>query len=85
MRQTDVLGVLRDCSKHICAVKRRDPRARVRPAPNVPDTADALDVLEVIKGAPVHMALVHDEYGQIFRAWSPMPTFGSDRRRFPNA
>ena len=40
-----------------------DPRARVRPAPNVPDTADALDVLEVIKGAPVHMALVHDEYG----------------------
>ena len=39
-------------------------RARVCwPAPNVPDTADALDVLEVIKGAPVHMALVHDEYG----------------------
>ena len=35
----------------------------MRPAPNVPDTADALDVLEVIKGASVHMALVHDEYG----------------------
>jgi putative hemolysin len=41
-----------------------DIRAHVRPAPNVPDTADALDVLDVIKGSPVHMALVHDEYGQ---------------------
>jgi putative hemolysin len=38
-----------------------DIRAHVRPAPNVPDTADALDVLDVIKGSPVHMALVHDE------------------------
>jgi putative hemolysin len=40
-----------------------DIRDKVRPAPNVPDTADALDVLEVIKGTPVPMALVHDEYG----------------------
>jgi len=30
----------------------------------VPDTADALDVLDAIKGSAVHMALVHDEYGQ---------------------
>jgi putative hemolysin len=44
--------------------ERPDIRAQVRPAPNVPDTADALDVLKVIKGSPVHMALVHDEYGQ---------------------
>src|SRR4029077_10662518 len=43
--------------------ERPDIRAQVRPAPNVPDTADALDVLDVIKGSPVHMALVHDEYG----------------------
>jgi putative hemolysin len=44
--------------------ERPDIRAQVRPASNVPDTADALDVLDVIKGSPVHMALVHDEYGQ---------------------
>jgi putative hemolysin len=44
--------------------ERPDIRAQVRPAPNVPDTADALDVLDVIKGSPVHIALVHDEYGQ---------------------
>src|SRR5262245_48458844 len=41
-----------------------DVAAQVRPAPTVPDTADALDVLEVIKGSKIHMALVHDEYGQ---------------------
>ena len=35
----------------------------VRPAPNVPDTADALDVLKVIKASLVHIALIHDEYG----------------------
>jgi magnesium and cobalt exporter, CNNM family len=41
-----------------------DVRAQVRPAPNVPDTADALDVLDIIKRSLVHLALVHDEYGQ---------------------
>jgi putative hemolysin len=40
-----------------------DVRAHVRPAATVPDTADALDVVDVIKGSPVHMGLVHDEYG----------------------
>ena len=40
-----------------------DVRAHVRPAPTIPDTVDALDVVDVIKGSPVHMALVHDEYG----------------------
>src|SRR2546430_5793160 len=44
--------------------ERPDIRAQLRPAPNVPDTADALDVLNVIKRSPVHIALVHDEYGQ---------------------
>jgi putative hemolysin len=44
--------------------ERPDIRAQLQPAPNVPDTADALDVLDVIKRSPVHMALVHDEYGQ---------------------
>src|SRR5262245_6343639 len=44
--------------------ERPDIRAQVRSAPTVPDTADALDVLDVIKGSPVHLALVHDEYGQ---------------------
>ncbi len=61
----DMLGVLqaKDLLEAYLRGEAPDPRPRVRPAPNVPDTADALDVLEVIKGAPVNMALVHDEYG----------------------
>jgi len=43
--------------------ERPDIKSQMRPAANVPDTADALDVVDVIKGSPVHMALVHDEYG----------------------
>jgi magnesium and cobalt exporter, CNNM family len=40
-----------------------DVRAQIRPAPTVLDTADALDVLDIIKESTVHIALVHDEYG----------------------
>jgi putative hemolysin len=47
-------------ARDICA---EDVRARVQPAPTVPDTADALDVVDVIKGSAVHMGLIHDEYG----------------------
>jgi putative hemolysin len=43
--------------------ERPDVRAQVRPGANVPNTADALDVVGIIKGSPVHMALMHDEYG----------------------
>ena len=35
----------------------------VREAPVIPDTLDALDVLNVLRNASVPMALVHDEYG----------------------
>lgn len=40
-----------------------DVRECVRAAPIVADTADALDVVEIIKQASVHMVLIHDEYG----------------------
>jgi putative hemolysin len=42
------------------ALKVRD---FVRPAPVIPDTMPALDVIERLKQSPVHMGLVHDEYG----------------------
>jgi putative hemolysin len=62
----EMLGVLqaKDLLDAYLRGERPDLRAHVRPAPNVPDTADALDVLNVIKESPVHIALVHDEYGQ---------------------
>ncbi len=38
-------------------------RAMVRPAAIVPETMDALDVVEILKKSTVHMGLIHDEYG----------------------
>lgn len=38
-------------------------REFVRRAPYVPDTMDALDVVSTLKSSPVHIGLVHDEYG----------------------
>jgi putative hemolysin len=40
-----------------------DLRKHVRRAPIIPDTADALDVLETLRDAEVPMGLIHDEYG----------------------
>ena len=62
----DMLGVVqaKDLLDAYLRGESPDIRAHVRPAPTVPDTADALDVLDAIKGSAVHMALVHDEYGQ---------------------
>ena len=61
----EMLGVVqaKDLLDACLRGERLELRAQVRPAANVPDTADALDVVDVIKGSPVHMALVHDEYG----------------------
>jgi putative hemolysin len=38
------------------------------------DTTDALDALEILRGAEVPMGLIHDEYGTS-RASSPRPIF----------
>lgn len=61
----EMLGVVqaKDLLDGYLRGERPDIRAQVRPAPSVPDTADALDVLDAIKGSAIHMALVHDEYG----------------------
>ena len=61
----EMLGVIqaKDLLDAYLRDERPDIRSQVRPGANVPDTADALDVVDVIKGSPVHMALVHDEYG----------------------
>lgn len=40
-----------------------DPRTLLRPAPAVPDTADALDVIKTLKREKSQLALVVDEYG----------------------
>ena len=40
-----------------------DVRSLVRDAPVIPESADARDVVAILKESPVHMGLVYDEYG----------------------
>jgi putative hemolysin len=40
-----------------------DLRAIVKDAPIIPDTVDARDVVAILRESPVHLGLVHDEYG----------------------
>jgi putative hemolysin len=61
----EMLGVVqaKDLLNAYMAGEPPDVRAAVRSAPTISDSLDALDVLEIIKGSPVHIGLVHDEYG----------------------
>ena len=40
-----------------------DLRKLLRPAPIIPETLDARDVVAILRDSPVHIGLVHDEYG----------------------
>jgi len=40
-----------------------DVRKLVREAPIIPEILDARDVVSILRDSPVHMGLVHDEYG----------------------
>jgi magnesium and cobalt exporter, CNNM family len=40
-----------------------DIRALLREAPIIPETLDARDVVAILRDSPVHIGLVHDEYG----------------------
>ncbi len=40
-----------------------DIRKLIREAPIIPETVDARDVVAILRDSPVHMGLVHDEYG----------------------
>ena len=60
-----LIGVVqsRDIVTAFLEGKPLDLRALVRPAPVVPDQMDAMDTLNVLRGAEVPIAFVHDEYG----------------------
>jgi len=61
----EILGVLqaKDLLDSYMLGEPPDVRAHVRAAPIIPDTIDALDAVDIIKGSPVHIGLIHDEYG----------------------
>ncbi len=60
-----VIGILRarDVLEAIAGGGIVNFRTLVRPAPVIPETADALDVVAALREASVHVGLVHDEYG----------------------
>jgi putative hemolysin len=60
-----MIGVVqtRELLSTLLSHKPLDVRAHVRHAPIVPDNADALDAMQILRNAEVPMALVHDEYG----------------------
>ena len=59
------LGVVRakDLLDVYLAGEAPDFRAQVREAPIIPETLDARDVVAILRDSPVHIGLVHDEYG----------------------
>jgi putative hemolysin len=61
----DLIGVVRTRELLVAMVSDAplDVRAHLRQSPIIPDTTDALDVLETLRDAEVPMALIHDEYG----------------------
>jgi len=59
------IGVLQAKDLLVAHMQERTPdlRGLVREAPVIPASADARDVLAILKAAPVPVGLVHDEYG----------------------
>jgi putative hemolysin len=60
----EVIGILwvKDLV-NLKSATQADLRRLVREAPVIPAPADALDVIDTLKRSPVHIGLVHDEYG----------------------
>jgi putative hemolysin len=60
-----LIGVVRARELLVALMSGRplDVRSRVNRAPIIPDTTDALAVLETLRDAEVPMGLIHDEYG----------------------
>ena len=61
----EVLGVVqaKDLLDACIAGRELDIRAQIRTVPVIPETADARDVLAILRQSPIHVGLVHDEYG----------------------
>ncbi len=61
----EVVGII-TLSDAFDALSRRqslDPQRLLREVPVVSDMADALDVMDILRGSSHHLALVYDEYG----------------------
>jgi putative hemolysin len=64
-RQDNVIGAVqtRELLTAVLSGHPLDVRAHIHPVLGVPDGADALEVLQILRVAEVPMVIVHDEYG----------------------
>ncbi len=69
----ELLGILqaKDVLNAVMAGTDGDLRALVKEAPIIPESMDAGEAVEMLKTASVHMALVHDEYGNFVGLITP--------------
>lgn len=73
----NVIGVLDSRDLLHVATDGFDARALVQHAPIIQDTLPAIQVIEQLKAAPVHMLLVFDEYGHFEGIVTPMDILGA--------
>ena len=59
------LGIVhaKDLLDVISRARRRTSARLSRQAPIIPETVDARDVVSILRESPVHIGLIHDEYG----------------------
>jgi putative hemolysin len=81
----NIVGVIkvRDLLAPALSGAKLDIEGLMLQAPLVPDTLDALDVLQLLKGADVPMALVHDEYGHFDGIVTPADVLDAIVGAFP--
>ena len=63
--QNATLGIVqaKDLLDYYLSGQTPEIRKLIREAPVIPETLDARDVVSILRDSPVHMGLVHDEYG----------------------
>lgn len=63
--QDNIIGVLQAKDLALALLRKRPPDLKrlLKQGPVIPDTVDALDVVNMLKKSEVHFGLVYDEYG----------------------
>ena len=81
----DIVGILHSRDLLTTTDAEFDALALMHPALVIPETLPALDVIERLRKAPIHMLLVYDEYGHFKGIVTPMDVLGTIAGGFDKA
>lgn len=70
--ENDLIGVVASADLIAVNAQNFDIRALMKPAPIIPETMDAPEVISRLRAAPGQMLLVYDEYGHFEGVVTPM-------------